>query len=60
MAVVVQQVNTNEDGTRTEAFVPRGEHFVVEEGALVVLDGVDGSRLALFAAGTWLSAQQDN
>ncbi|GAB2587392.1 hypothetical protein [Microlunatus antarcticus] len=59
MAVNVQQITPAHDGT-TDVYVEIGSHFEVEEGALVVLDAVDGSRVALFAPGTWLSAQVED
>ncbi len=59
MAVNVQQVVPHQDGT-TDVYVEAGHHVEVEEGALVVLDGVDGRRVALFAPGTWLSAQVED
>lgn len=59
MPVIVQQISASKDGSTTEVIVGEGEHFDVEDGTLYVLDGVDGRRVAVFAAGTWRSAQVD-
>ena len=60
MAVNVQQPSPSGDGSTTDVYVEVGSHFEVDEGALVVLDTVDGARVALFAPGTWLSAQVED
>ena len=60
MAVNVQQISPSSDGATTDVYVEAGSHFEVSEGALVVLDTIDGNRVALFAAGTWLSAQVED
>ncbi len=60
MAVNVQQIHPSGDGETTDVYVESGSHFEVSEGALVVLDTVDGQRVALFAPGTWLSAQVED
>ncbi len=57
MTLIVQQLNPSQDGSTTDAQAAQGESFEVENGTLVVLDAVDGRRVAVFAAGTWLSAQ---
>ena len=57
MAVNVQQHNPNSTTFSEDVYVEEGQHFEVHEGALEVLDAPDGRRVALFAAGTWLSAQ---
>lgn len=60
MAVNVQQISPSGDGSMTDVYVEAGSHFEVVEGALVVLDTVDGAHVALFAAGSWLSAQVED
>lgn len=58
MPVKVESRDHNESVAGGETLVERGEYFeVLRHGALEVLDAQDGRRLALFAAGTWLSAQ---
>lgn len=56
MPVTVQQINSSKDGI-IEIHVARGEHFVLSNETLVILDGIDGRQVAVFAAGSWLSAQ---
>ena len=60
MAVNVQQINPSGDGSTTEVYVEQGQHFEVCDGALVVLDTVEGNRVAVFAPSTWLSAQLED
>lgn len=60
MPVNVQQISASKDGSTTEVCVAEGEHFDVEDGTLLVLDAVAGRRIAVFAAGTWLSAQVED
>ena len=59
VAVSVQQISPARDGSTTDVRVEQGQHVEVCDGALVVLDSVEGNRVALFAPGTWLSAQLD-
>ena len=44
----------------SDVYVEEGQHVEVSEGALEVLDGLDGRRVAVFAPGTWLSAQVED
>ena len=59
MAVNVQLITPTADGS-TDTYVEAGSHVEVDEGALVVLDTVEGARVAIFAPGTWLSAQVED
>lgn len=60
MGVNVQQTDSSAEGATSEIYLAAGEHVEVCDGALVVLDGVDGQRVALFAAGTWKAAQVED
>ncbi len=59
MGVNVERSEPGADGA-ADTYVEEGQHVEVVDGALEVLDGVDGRRVALFAAGTWLSAQVED
>lgn len=58
--VNVQQISASKDGSTAEVCVPEGEHSDVEDATLLVLDAVANRRVAVFAAGTWLSAQVED
>lgn len=60
MAVNVQQREPDETTGSTDVYVEQGEHFVVHEGVLTVLDGLNGRQVAVFTPGTWLSAQVED
>ena len=60
MGVTVQRREPDETGA-ADVHIEAGEHVVVHEGGdLEVLDGLDGRRVAVFEAGTWLSAQVED
>lgn len=60
MAVMVTLTSRGSDGFREQSSVGEGHTFAVRDGALVVLDNeVDGRSVAIFAPGSWLSAQVD-
>ena len=60
MAVNVQQRDPHDPADSSDVYVERGEHVVVHDGVLEVLDALDGRQVAVFAAGTWLSAQVED
>lgn len=60
MAVNVQQRNPDDTTGSSGVYVEHGQHFVVHDGVLGVLDALDGRQVAVFAAGTWLSAQVED
>ena len=60
MAVNVQLLSPSGDGSTTDVYLEAGSHVEVDAGALVVLDTVEGARVALFAPGTWLWAQVED
>lgn len=60
MAVTVQQINPSKDGSTVEVNVEEGQYVDDKDGTLYILDAADGHRVAVFAAGTWLSAQLEN
>ena len=60
MAVNVQQFELSDRSSTRDVYIEQGHHFEVTEGVLEVLDALDGRRIALFAAGTWLSAQVED
>ena len=60
MAVNVQRREPDETTGSHDVYVERGEHVVVHEGVLEVLDGPDGRQVAVFAAGAWVSAQVED
>lgn len=60
MAVNVQQRHPSGTDPSTDLYVEQGQHVEVKDGTLEVLDAQDGRRVAVFAAGTWLSAQVDD
>ena len=60
MAITVQPTPSTTGEEAEPRHVPSGEDFTVEDGALVVLDGTGGQRVAIFAPGTWVEAQVDD